>query len=181
VGFPRPIDGLLLVWQEDWSLYSELSDRLTAAVRSSSVAVAALHEYSRAYRRNLNSHADGVTVVSILKLLEHLRNATGLEPASTHVDDIFDLIPAVRLAARADEDTAGSNATLGELLLVSGDQASAGDRETALAHYAQAGAISIVKKLLIDRLRLLAGLGFRPALVSEAISVLGHQRSGHRV
>jgi len=157
-------------------LFTEPADRMTAAVRSSPVAVAALHDYSRAYRRNLNSHADGITVVSILKLLEHLRNATGLEPASADVDDLFDLIPAVRLAARADlerlEDAAGADATLGELLLVSGDQASPADRETALFHYAEARSVSIVRKVLIERLRLFAGLGFRPALVSDALGVL---------
>jgi hypothetical protein len=176
VGFPRPISGLLLVWEAEWSLFPEPAERLMAAVRSSPVAVAALQDYSRAYRKNLNSHADGITVVSILKLLEHLRNATGLEPASADVDDLFDLIPAVRLAARADlervEDSAGADATLGELLLVSGDQASPADRETALFHYAEAGSVSIVRKVLIERLHLFAGLGFRPALVSDALEVL---------
>jgi len=150
-----------------------------AAVRSSPVAVAALQDYSRAYRKNLNSHADGVTVVSILKLLEHLRNATGMEPASADVDDLFDLIPAVRLAARADlervEDTAGAHATLGELLLVSGDQASPIDRQAALFHYAECRADSIVRKVLIERLQMFQELGFRPALVSDAIRVLETQ------
>jgi hypothetical protein len=176
VGFPRPISGLLLLWQAEWASYDDLADRQMAAIRSSPVAVAALHDYSRAYRRNLNSHADGITVVSILKLLEHLRNTTGLEPASAGVDDLFDLIPAVRLAARADlervEDTAGADATLAELLLVSGDQASPADRETALFHYAEARSWSSVRNILIERLHLFAGLGFRPALVSEALVVL---------
>ena len=190
MGFPRPISGLLLIWQAEWSLSDEPAARLAAAVRSSPVAVAALHEYSRAYRRNLNSHADGVTVVSILKLLEHLRNcrtsfslfiAEQAKPCSTglEVDDLFDLIPAVRLAARADlervEDAAGAHATLGELLLVSGDQASPTDREATLAHYAEAGTVSIVRQVLIERLRLFAGLGFLPALVSDALGVLEAQ------
>ena len=148
-----------------------------AAVRSSPVAVAALQDYSRAYRKNLNSHADGITVVSILKLLEHLRNATGLEPASADVDDVFDLIPAVRIAAsaaleRADE-AAGAHATLGELCLVSGDQASPDNRELALRHYAEAGASVADREALLERLRLFAALGFRPGLVVEAIQALG--------
>ena len=176
MGFPRPISGLLLVWEAEWASYSDLADRQIAAIRSSPVAVAALQDYSHAYRQNLNSHADGITVVSILKLLDHLRNATGLEPASAGVDDLFDLIPAVRLAARADlariEDTAGADATLAELFLVSGDQASPADRETALFHYAEAGSWLSVRKVLIERLNLFAGLGFRPALVSEALRVL---------
>lgn len=175
---PRPISGLLLAWTAEWSSLAEPADRIGQAARSYPFAVAALHDYLRAYRRNLNSHADGVTAVTILKLLDHLRNATGLA-ASTDVDDLFDLIPAVRLAARANlecaEDAAGAHATLAELYLVSGDQASTADRETALYHYREARASPKVRETLIGRLRLLDGLGFRPALVSEAIGVLEDQ------
>jgi hypothetical protein len=178
VGSPRPINGLLLAWKAEWSTFPELADRIAAAARSYPFAVAALQDYSRAYRKNLNSHADGVTAVTILKLLDHLRNATGLA-ASTDVDDLFDLIPAVRLAARADlervEDTAGAHATLGELLLVSGDQASPIDREAALFHYAECRADSIVRKVLVERLQMFQGLGFRPALVADAIRMLETQ------
>jgi hypothetical protein len=175
VGSPRPISGLLLAWTAEWSSFAELADRIAAAARSYPFAVAALHDYSRAYRQNLNSHADGVTVVTILKLLDHLRNATGLE-ASTDVDDLFDLIPAVRLGARADlersEDTAGAHATLAELLLVSGDQASPSDCQAVTLHYAESRADSTVREILLQRLNLFAGLGFRPALVSAAIKAL---------
>jgi hypothetical protein len=175
VGSPRPISGLLLAWTAEWSSFAELADRIAAAARSYPFAVAALHDYSRAYRKNLNSHPDGVTAVTILKLLDHLRNATGLE-AVTDVNDLFDLIPAVRLAARADleraEDAAGAHATLAELLLVTGDQASPADREAALFHFAEAGAFSTVRKVLIERLNLFKGLGFRPTLVSEALRLL---------
>ena len=172
---PRPISGLLLAWTAEWSSFAELADRIAAAARSYPFAVAALHDYSRAYRKNLNSHADGLTAITILKLLDHLENATGLA-ASTDVDDLFDLIPAVRLAARADlerpEDHAGAHATLAELYLVSGDQASAADCEAALRHYRQTGTSATVRSALIDRLHLFAGLGFRPALVSDALRVL---------
>jgi hypothetical protein len=96
VDSPSRISAVLRRWREEWSLPRELAERQLAAVRSSALAAAALRESSQAYRRDLNSHADGVTVVSILKLLDHLRFATGLEPESAEVDDIFDLIPAVR-------------------------------------------------------------------------------------
>ena len=178
MGSPRPISGLLLAWTAEWSSFPDLADRIGAAARSYPFAVAALHDYSRAYRKNLNSHADGVTTVAILKLLDHLRNATGLA-ASTDVDDLFDLIPAVRLAARADLERAegafGAHATLAELYLVSGDQTSPADREAALFHYTEAGESSTVRETLIERLHLFAGLGFRPALVSEALRVLDRQ------
>jgi len=176
VDSPSRISAGLRRWQQEWSLPRELAERQLAAVRSSSLAIAALRESSRAYRRDLNSHADGVTVVSILKLLDHLRLATGLEPESAEVDDIFDLIPAVRIAAsaaleRADE-AAGAHATLGELYLVSGDQASPDNRELALRHYAEAGASAADRDALLERLGLFAALGFRPGLVSEAIRAL---------
>jgi hypothetical protein len=115
-------------------------------------------------------------VVSILKLLDHLRFSTGLEPESADVDDIFDLIPAVRIAARAALDRAdeasAAHATLGELCLVSGDQASPDDRELALRHYSQAGASPTDRNALLERLRLFAALGFRTALVSDAMKTL---------
>jgi len=66
---------------------------MPAAVQSSALAVEALHEYSRAYRRDLNSHVDGVTVVAIVRLLDHLRTATGLDTAPADIDDIYDIIP----------------------------------------------------------------------------------------
>ncbi len=176
---PSRISAGLRRWQEEWSLPRELAERQLAAVRSSSLAAAALRESSRAYRRDLNSHADGVTVVSILRLLDHLRFSTGLEPESAEVDDIFDLIPAVRIAAsaaleRAEEaaGAAGAHATLGELCLVSGDQASPDDRKLALRHYAEAGVSAGDRDALLERLGLFAALGFRPGLVSEAIQAL---------
>ncbi len=174
---PSRISAGLRRWQEEWSLPRELAERQLAAVRSSSLAAAALRESSRAYRQDLNSHADGVTVVSILKLLDHLRFSTGLEPESAEVDDIFDLIPAVRIAASAAlervDQAAAAHATLGELCLVSGDQASPDDRKLALRHYAEAGASPADRDALLERLGLFAALGFRPSLVSEAIQALG--------
>jgi hypothetical protein len=182
VGSPRPIDGRLLAWQAEWSSLPEQADRIAAAVRSSPVAVAALQDYLQAYRRDLNSHADGVTAVAILKLLEHCGTRFSLfipeqaEACSTGVDDLFDLIPAVRLAARASleraEDSTGAHATLGELLLVSGDQASPVDREAALFHYREAAQSKSVREALLGRLRMFGRLGFRPGLVSEATGVL---------
>src|ERR1700722_10028064 len=109
------------------------------AARTSALAVEALHEYSRVYRRDLNSHVDGVTVVAIARLLDHLETVTSIVPAPSDIGDIFDIIPAVRLAAQLalerGEYPAAAHATLGELYLVSGDQAAEVEREQALAHY----------------------------------------------
>jgi hypothetical protein len=176
VDSPSRISAGLREWQAEWSSRGEFAERQVAAVRSSSLAAAVLRECSQAFRQNLNSHAEGVTVVSILKLLDHLRFSTGLEPESADVDDIFDLIPAVRISARAALDRGGegasAHATLGELSVVSGDQASPEDRELALRHCAQVGASTADRDALLERLRLFAALGFRPGLVSEAIKAL---------
>jgi hypothetical protein len=176
VDFPSRISAGLREWQAEWSSRGEFAERQVAAVRTSSLVAAVLRECSQAYRRNLNSHADGVTLVSILKLLDHLRFSTGLEPESADVDDIFDLIPAVRIAARAAldraDEAAGAHATLGELCLVSGDQASPDDRESALRHCAQAGTSAVDRDALLERLGLFAALGFRTELVSAAMKTL---------
>ncbi len=136
-------------------------------------------EYASAYRRDLNSHVDGVTVVAILKLLDHLSIATGHEAVSTGITDIFDIIPAVRFAASVALDAgdfiAAAHSTLGELYLVSGDQTDVKEREEALARYRFASGFPEERDILAARLHFFAGLGFRPTLVADASSALhGH-------
>jgi hypothetical protein len=167
----------LRAWQAEWSGFAELTDRMAAAVRSSALAGAALGEYFRAYRRDLNSHVDGVTVVAIARLLDHLHTATGLETAKVDIGDIFDIIPAVRLAATValerGEFVGAAHATLGELYLVSGDQAAELERRHALTHYLVAGTFPMERDVLLERLHYFAGLGFRPGLVADAIAAVG--------
>lgn len=174
--YPRQIDGRLRAWQAEWSSFGELADRMAAAVRTSSLAAEALADYSRAYRRDLNSHVDGVTVVAIYRLLDHLGTSTGLEPAMVDIGDIFDVIPAVRLAAHValerGEYLAAAHGTLGELYLVSGDQAAELGRTEALAHYLVAGTFPAERDILLERLHFYAALGFRPVLISAAIDAL---------
>jgi hypothetical protein len=104
--------------------------------------------------------------------------STGLDPEWVETDDIFDLIPAVRIAARAalerDGEAGGANATLGELRLVSGDQASPADRERTLLYYAEAG-VAMDRDPLRERLRLFEALGFRTSLVADALKILDSQ------
>jgi len=173
---PSRISETLRAWQAEWAPLREQSERQAGAARSAPLALAALRDYSAAYRRDLNSHSDGITVVAILKLLDHLHNSTGLIIEAADVDDIFDLIPAVRIAARAalaaGKDAAGAHATLGELGLISGDQTSPGDREQALAHYTAVRSSPAVRDSLIERLNLFYTLGFRPALVQAAMEIL---------
>jgi len=69
----------------------------------------------------------------------------------------------VRLAARA---------ALGELYVVSGDQTAEKERRQAIAHYRVSGALPMERDILSERMHFLAGLGFRPHLVSAAIAAL---------
>ncbi len=174
LGSPSRISDRLRAWQAEWTSLRDLADRQSTAARTAAHAVDALREYSAAYRLNLNSHPDGMTVVAILKLLDHLRDSTGLTIEPPDVDDIFDLIPAVRIGARvalaAGMDAAGAHATLGELSLITGDQTSLADRERALAHYSAAS--EAMRDSLTERLRLFDALGFRPALVLAALEIL---------
>jgi hypothetical protein len=133
-----------------------------------------LRDHWRAYRDNLNSHEQGVMVVSLLKVLDHLELATGLKVEIAQVDDIFDLLPAVRIAARAAIDRgeiSQARATLGELALVSADQASAAELSAALEHCSAVRAANCGEDLM-ERLGLFASLGFRVAWIGKAVQIL---------
>ena len=49
----------------------------------------------------------GINVVSFVKLLEHLKAATGDQPVDSKVDDVDDLATVVRFAARTRSHSAG--------------------------------------------------------------------------
>ncbi|MGH9662473.1 MAG: hypothetical protein ACRD96_28250, partial [Bryobacteraceae bacterium] len=63
-------------------------------------------------------------------------------------------------------------ATLAELALYTGDQASPADRELALDHCRRAAQSGAVASELRSRLDWLAALGFRVALLAEAVRSL---------
>jgi hypothetical protein len=124
VGSPSRINDGLRRWQAEWSAEADLAARQAAAVRSSFLAASALRDHWRAYRDNLNSHEQGVMVVSLLKVLDHLELATGLKVEIAQVDDIFDLLPAVRIAARAAIDR-GEEVRFGSALILDREKISA--------------------------------------------------------
>ena len=92
MGSPSRISAGVREWQAQWSPCRELAERQVAAVRSSSLAAIALRECFAAYRRNFNSHSDGVTVVSILKAARiTCAMSTGLEPESAGYVTIYSI------------------------------------------------------------------------------------------
>ncbi|HTM52330.1 MAG TPA: hypothetical protein VL285_26725 [Bryobacteraceae bacterium] len=174
MGSPSRINDGLRRWQAEWSAGADLAARQAGAVRSSFLAAAALRDHWRAYRDNLNSHEQGVMVVSLLKVLDHLEMATGQKPERAEVDDIFDLLPAVRIAARAAFDRGEiipAHVTLGELALVSADQTSAAELSAALEHCSAVSAANCGEDLR-ERLGLFASLGFRAAWIGKAVRIL---------
>ena len=169
------------MWRLRWDTpESSLQARQQAAVISSAFAADAVRSYDAAQRRRLDSYYNGINVISLVKLLDHLKSATGDEPVDCGIADLNDLIVVVRMAAsealdcaakeRRHADTVWTAATLGELELV------AGDADRARKLYQRAANSANVTYFQIDsmltQVRLLERLGFRPDAVTATIQVL---------
>lgn len=170
------------MWRLRWESYPELIDRQRAAVRHSAFAATAVDSYAIAHRRSLNSYYNGINTLTLLELLNHLKIVTGEQPHSTAV---FEGGPSalhhvVGMAARQARDQARevqdreeavwATGTLAELALL------AGDRHTALRYYRDAvmGPDSTYFQVesILQQLRILDGLGFRPEIVRPTIQLV---------
>jgi hypothetical protein len=179
-------------WRAEWNqpAYADLAARQGRAVVVSAYAVDAIQCYDAACRRHLESYYAGINVITLVKLLEHLQTATGLDTPDPRIDDLADLVTVVRVAARAELARSGetdrpekerrelatwSQATLGELELV------AGTPEKALPYYQRAAFTPGVTYFQVDsmlgQVELLDGLGFRPAAVTAVKKLLQQRRS----
>src|SRR5262249_25595325 len=121
------------LWRLEWKDQPTLQERQSQAVATSTNIVSAIESYDQAARRKFDAY-NGINVVSFVKLLEHLKTATGEEPAASGVDDVETLASVVRYAAQNTLDSMGlakgeagiwAAATLGELELVLGNTAKA--------------------------------------------------------
>lgn len=120
------------LWRLEWESLPTARGRQQAAVGSSPYLADAVRSYNLATRKH-RDYYNGINVVSAVKLLEHLREVTGDEPADCAVKDLDDLISVVRFSAQykldcaglGDEEAIWASATLGELELVAGDAAKA--------------------------------------------------------
>ncbi len=177
------------LWRADWNRPGKrLAERQRRAVVGSDYAVEAIRSYNAAYRRHLDSYYTGINVITLVKLLEHLRTTTGQKPPDAGVADLPDLVTVVGMAARAELDRSRetnrpekerrematwSLATLGELELVAGTPAN------AVAYYEQAVHTLDVTYFQIDsmlsQVELLDCLDFEPAAVG-AVKTLLQQR-----
>jgi len=160
------------LWRLEWKDAEALADRQTQAVASSNFIASAVRSYDQAARQKFDYY-NGINVVSFVKLLEHLKTATGDQPVDCKVNDVADLISVVRFAAQNALNCAGLDtgqdgvwaaATLGELELV------AGDAEKARTFYrdaANAPATTYFSvKSMLDQVYLFESLGFRPDAVA---------------
>jgi hypothetical protein len=169
------------LWKLEWKDLETLEERQQQAVASSRYIASAIRSYNLATRKHFNYY-NGINVVSFLKLLEHLKSATGDEPVDPKIRDLEDLISVVRFAAHGALDSAGLDggedavwamATLGELELVADDTQGARRlyRDAALdATYFQINS-------MLEQILLFESLGFRPEAVAAVKKVLEQRRT----
>ncbi len=91
-------------WRVSWEQGEELKARQDAAVSTSNLAAVSAQSYATAQRLHLGNYYSGINVISLVKLLEHLGQATGDLPQETGIRDVEDLISIIRVAAAADLD-----------------------------------------------------------------------------
>jgi hypothetical protein len=127
------------LWRLEWRNLETLEERQQQAILTSGQLASAIQSYDLATRKHFNYY-NGINVVSLLKLLEHLKDVTGKKPVDPGIDDLESLIYVVRFAGQNALDCAAQDsadgvwaaATLAELALVTGA------REKARELYAQA-------------------------------------------
>lgn len=165
------------MWRMAWWKKEGLAERQAEAFRSAARAVSAIKSYNLALRANLASHYNGINVVSLAALLNHLAEATKRRPAKTGVEDLDDLRFVVCVAATGQlenpPEIVWAKATLGELHLVTGEA------DDALCNYEDAIADPSLTyfnvKSMLEQVELFAGLGFQTA-ASEPVAQLLRQR-----
>jgi tetratricopeptide (TPR) repeat protein len=171
------------LWRASWEKEEELQARQGAALASSSLAAVAAQSYATAQRRHLGNYFNGINVIALVKLLEHLGQVTGDIPQQTGIQDVADLVSVVRVAAKADldrvqgksdegsqETAVWAEATLGELALLIGEGAA------AFRHYRSAAASPGITPFkvnsMLSQIELLDLLGFRPQDVAPVHQLL---------
>ena len=171
------------LWRLEWKDFEAVEDRQMQAVASSGYIASAVRSYDQAARKKFDFYT-GVNVVSFVRLLEHLKEATGDQPVDTKVADVADLVSVVRFAAQNALDCAGLDAgqdgvwaaaTLGELELV------AGNAERARTLYRDAANAPSTTYFnvnsMLDQIYLFESLGFRPEAVAAVKKVLELRRA----
>jgi tetratricopeptide (TPR) repeat protein len=159
------------MWRTTWSRAEKLEERLSLAWQNAATARRSLKTYEVAIRKNLGSYFNGINVVTLAALLEHVAR-TNKRAVKPEVADLADLETAVRLAATAklESDTVWARATLGELHLVLGDP------QEALDDYEQAAADPGLTwfeiRSMFEQVQLFQLLGYQPEAVGPVGALL---------
>lgn len=174
------------MWRFNWEKRTNLQERQQAAVDYSAYAAKAVQCYNFAQRQHLDSYYNGINVIALFKLLDHLQQTTDDVTTDTGVTDLADLVSLVRIAAsnaleraRRANSQAGeaevvwAAATLGELELLIGEQAKARRLYREAAN--TPGVTYFQIDSMLSQVRLFERLGFRLEAVTEIMNTL--QRS----
>jgi tetratricopeptide (TPR) repeat protein len=169
------------LWRLEWKDCKTVEERQQQAVLTSSYIASSIGSYYTAARKHFDYY-NGINVVSCMKLVEHLKSATGEEPVDPKINGLQDLISVARFAAQNTLDTATKEsqdgiwaaATLGELELVAGDAAKARRFYRDAAHAPAANYFQI--NSMLEQLDLFECLGFRLEAVTPIKKILEQRR-----
>ena len=171
------------LWQLEWKDLESLEDRQQQALATSGYMASAIRSYDLALRKDLNYY-NGINIISALKLLEHLKNATGDEPVDVEIEDLDTLISVVRFAGQNALHCAGPDdaeqsvwaaATLGELELVAGDADKARKLYRSAANMPETTYFQV--NSMLRQIYLFESLGFLPEAVAAVKKVLEQRRN----
>ncbi|HEX8117656.1 MAG TPA: tetratricopeptide repeat-containing protein [Pyrinomonadaceae bacterium] len=165
------------LWRTEWKDGQTVEERQQLAVAASVNLAGAVESYEKAARAKFDYY-NGINVVSAVKLLEHLAEATGDLPAECEVPHFEEYVSVVRYSAltRFDcvapdaEDRVWVKATLAELELVAGDATRARALYREAAHAPAATLFSVSS--MLEQVRLFESLGFRPDAVAPVAQLL---------
>jgi len=165
------------LWRLEWKDLETLADRQMQAVATAGFIVSSIRSYHAAARKHFDYYT-GINVVAFVRLLEHLKNATGDDPADPGITDADNLAAVVRFSAQNTLDVAGfeaeegvwAAATLGELEIVMENT------ETARKLYRDAANAPSTTYFnlnsMLEQVCLFESLGFRPEAVAAVKKVL---------
>ena len=167
------------MWRAKWDTEPPKSapERLRLAQTNAVLAREALASYQVALRRDIGSYYNGINVLTMAALLDHVA-ARNERPAKPALADFDDVVAAVRLAATGRLTTKGegvwARATLGELHLLLGN--AAGAREAYEEASADANLTWFNIRSMLEQVELFDLLDYRRDLVKPVIDLLTEQR-----
>jgi tetratricopeptide (TPR) repeat protein len=158
------------MWRATWSRGESLEDRVALAWRKAGIARKSIATYETALRQDLASYSEGINVVSLTALVDHIAQAY----KRTTARDLTDLQTVVRIAAttKLDQPTesVSARATLGQLHLV------LGHAQEALDNFEQASADPSLTwfnlHLMFEQVQMFRLLGYQPESVEPVIALL---------